>query len=292
MKLIKMTRPDYDIETPYKMDPRFALCAPVKNGFAKRVTPLTKCRENFIKCIRDKFKKQSGNVEIDQRRTRLIMVGRVNNACRREKPYNKLSKEELEKHFAFCADKRSVMAEKFRVGFRILNHFERRNEWQLSKLYGIDPGKDPQQVAFMLIGSPRWQKTPHYLSLLVLILRAGFKFHSVCKGWPGIKRSHSDIVKKLSNINTGLAFNYYSATIGKWDILMKYQDRIVGRKTMKEMFDRARLVHKDNGYSDGIYSLCMGNSYDLRMSYKLQKVCRELGIHQRVNVKPDLKFVL
>jgi hypothetical protein len=206
------------------------------------------------------------------------------------KMYAHITKEELEKQFALCAKDRDLEAEKFQAGLRIANHFEKRNGWQLSKFYKIDPGKDPQQVAFMVIGSPRWQKTPHYLSLFILILRAGFRFN-LKKGWPTEDVPNKSIIRRLCSDTGNLTYSYYSATVKKWDALMKHQDRIVGRHTMKEMFDRARLAHNNNGYSDGIYALCQGNSYDLRMSYRFQKVCREIGIHQRVNVKPDLKFI-
>jgi hypothetical protein len=173
------------------------------------------------------------------------------------------------------------------ISQKLVNHWEKRHGWLLTKLYEVDTEGDIQSGLYMAIGSSKWQRTPHYLSLYMLMLRLG---RSGLKDGPW--ETPTAIMNRLNTFARGNTIDsmHVQNTITKWDVFLANQSKLVGKKSMKDMFSRNRLAHHSSGRCEGITTLCNGSSYDLLFSYKFQNVCRGVGIHQRVSCKPDIKI--
>lgn len=254
---------------------RFTICLPPVNRFVKRVFNFQGCREEIIKKVRNDLAAKSP--KIDQKKTRLLLYNRISIQNQG------LSLKQIEE---CCATPRKNLHAQIGIGHKLINHYEKRHNWPLTKLYKVDVRNDAQLVAYMVVGSGRWQKTSHYLSLYMLMLRLGRS------GFKNSKWEHGTIIRNLKSFalsGVGDA-QYVVITLPKWDILFEEQKTLVGKNTMKQMYSNKRLAHGTNGYSEGISMLCNGNSYDLLLSYRFQDVCRKRGIHQRVHCKPDAKI--
>jgi len=162
---------------------------------------------------------------------------------------------------------------------------EEQHGWPLSRFYKIDPEGDFQFIGYYIVGSSRWQKTPHYLSLYTLLMRSGWY------GFEGPKRWNYDSVLETLH-DYGRRKGDHLANIincGRFDkmhVLLREQKFLV-KRDMKTMYSTNRLARRDNGYNEGIYKILSGGTKDLRLSHRFRDACKQYGIRYTVNVKRD-----
>ena len=280
MKLFKMNRSK--LQTGYYgfNNVKFAICTPPKDRLVDSITQFHGCREEVVKKIRAELSRKKPR--IDQKKTRLLMYGRHTIDPRKgREAYN-------EEH---CKAEGADFYRKALVGLALVNYLEKEHNWAPTKLYKIDPEYNLQDSIYMFVGSPKWQKSPHYLSLYMLMLRLGKS--GITMVTDEKRRTAAYMAGKLATYSTSGKYDssHIKNVIGKIDLLLSNQNVLIGRKPMKEMFSVARLGHGNNGFNEGITSLCTGNSYDLMLSYKFQDLCRKAGIHHRINRTPDPKVL-
>ncbi len=297
MKLIKVENTGLIMSPIYGYSSmRVCLCSVPRKKFVKLLFTPQNCREEFTRIIRETLFpgkntiKEQRLANMDTRRTRLFCQACVSlpqnvaeKYLQQESAFRRKIGEfigaEKSKLYEMCTKARQSARGKLIIGQKLVNHYEKKHGWPLTRFYKVDLDKNPQVVAYVAVGSGKWQKTPHYLSMYILMLRIGTRNFKI-KDW-----NQKTINNALSNFR-GEDSGFIKNTFKKWDILLANYDKLVGKNTMKDMFSTERLAHGSNGYSEGIYQLCCGDSYDLSLSYKLQDICRKLGIHQRVNIKP------
>jgi hypothetical protein len=287
MRLIKVENPEIIASPLYGYNNmRTCLCTAPKKRHVKLIFSPQSCREEFTRIIREtfianSFQRRERLRDLDTRRTRVFCI-----SCTpipgAEKYLNKKKDiaEDRDELYKACAKNRKKYADRLIVGHKLVNHYEKKHGWPLSRFYKVDLGNHPQAVAYIVVGSAKWQKTPHYLSMYALMLRIGTRGFAV-KDW-----EQETVSKALANFH-GKDSSFVKTSYKKWDVLLSEYDKLVGNNTMKNMFSEKRLAHGSNGYNEGLYKLCSGSSYDLSFSYAFQNACRKAGIHQRVNIKPE-----
>lgn len=275
MKLIKIDMRGVDKGLYGWNGVRFAVCHAPEDRLVKRLITFQGCREEVIKLLRKAVTAKRNRP--DERKTRLLVY------CRARIQNPALKPEQQERH---CKPQVALIRKQLALGHKLVNHWEKKHGWPLTKLYMVDSEGDPQMVMNMMVGSNKWQKTPHYMSLYMLILRLG-RSGFTTNSW-----SHDQIKRRLNAFarSSNMDATHVSYTANKWDVLLANHKTIVGRHTMEELYSRKRLANSNTGYSEGISAFCNGNSYDLLLSYKFQDVCRKVGIYQRVNRKPDVRI--
>jgi len=164
-----------------------------------------------------------------------------------------------------------------KTGLRMLNIVEKRYNWPLTKMYDVAPIDIPRRtntptsfsdyerkttrriLMKMIVGSKRWIRSPHMISLFLLLFRFPHsdalainhrKFEKV--------KSYSGLVKACkSPYNGGVASDvvYVNNTIKFWDILLGDFDNLFRDMPLKENF--SSKAYKD-GYSctEGVDRLC------------------------------------
>ncbi len=267
---------------------KFAFCSKIgKDRTITQASMFMSCREDVAK----NFRGRATNVSfkyIDIKRLRILAYLKT--------PHDHNPKS--------LTKARIDATDKMEAAVRLLNHFEERAGWALSKLYLTDnTGKfvrqapryesnpvtnmEPYIHIYMVTGSNKWLKSSHYLSLYLLMLRignAGFK----CK-----TKSHKGIMGELEQFSLKRAGDsaYVRSSYKKWDIFLKNQrDLLKGRSSLKDSYKLKLLSYGHNGgYNEGIEKLVGGRSFDMPLADRWYALCKKHKIHQVKNVERKRK---
>jgi len=164
------------------------------------------------------------------------------------------------------------------AGVKILNVLEERNGWQLTKIRNTVHEIHPDLVTIMLVGSSRWLKSAHMLSLLLLLVRIATRsmgqfdekkvtdFEALDKIMKGYGRN--------SSRGYGLSDPNYIYTVWPYvDVLMKnYVSFFKGTNIKKNW----KLGENGYYYNEGIYKLCEGGSLEGTSDKLLAKRFKDL----------------
>lgn len=266
MKTVKI-----HISASLKNDPygwsqaRFAFCTkPDKSKEVSQVGALVGCREDLVDALRRRHNSKT-NKKLDLLRTRLFTILRI--------PSNtSLTKAGLAQRKADLQMEASL---------KLLNHYERKHGWALTRLYKGNPGEliptikmgTPADMApyifpYMTVGSNKWMKSPHYLSLYALLLRLGRS------GFSGKFENQTELNRVLARFTqrqTGDS-SHLKACYKYLDILLANQDELLEKR--KDIFKKKALANNDSGYSEGIRKLCRSTTADLRLRRKFTEICK------------------
>lgn len=271
----------------YQQAVKFAFCSKIEKGrTVSQLTSFVTCREDVIKYFRGRATNRSFK-HVDIKRLRIL-------TCFRTSPdYNKRHLDRA----------RRVVDKKMGAAIKLLNHFETRAGWGLSKLYHTDntgkfltpnarygylesriTNKEPYIHVYMVVSSNKWLKSSHYVSLYLLMLRIG----SI--GFKGTFRSHKQLME--TELPTLLAKSptdsgYIRSSYKKWDIFLKNQrDLLKGRTSLKDSFKLSHLsLGHNSGYNEGIEKLVSGKSFDMQLADRWYALCKKHKIHQKKNVE-------
>ena len=259
--------------------PSFAFCSATRRQASK----FHYCRENLVCEIADFFRsspyRQKQKNRIDVRKMRLLVLAPwYNHHCHAyyNKKYEKALKEEREK------TERSMQ-----IGLKLVNHFEKMAKWPLTQLYRATYRYLPEySFMYLFIGSSRWMRSPHMVSLFVLLVRLGrirdfekFRSHQklteICKdlseefcdyGYNGDEDYDDEVVEDISHLR--LIYD-------KIEIVMKHFNYLFGVRTSKHSFTKA--VSKKLMFGEGIGRLCGKSSADRIVAQKFKALCKKYG---------------
>lgn len=270
---------------------KFAFCSKIDdNRTVKQLTHFATCREDIIKHFRGRATNRSFKY-VDIKRLRILTYLRTSH------DYNK----------KYLTRARGLANKKLEAAVKLLNHFEERAGWGLSKLYHTDntgkfvsstarygypasrvTNKEPYIHIHMVVSSNKWLKSSHYISLYLLMLRignAGFK--STFKSHKQLMETEIPdfLAKKLTDVR------YIRPSYKKWDIFLKDQRELLkGRTSLKDAFKLSHLSHGHNsGYNEGIDKLVAGTSFDMELADRWYALCKKHQIHQKENVERKRK---
>lgn len=267
---------------------KFAFCSKIgENRTVKQLTSFAACREDVAKHFRGRATNASFK-HIDIKRLRILAYLRA--------PHDQNPKS--------LPKARIRVTKQMEAAIRLLNHFEERAGWALSKLYSTDntgkfrcrphryesnpvTDREPYIHIYMVVSSNKWLKSSHYISLYLLMLRignAGFK----CKA-----KSHKGIMEELTKhiAKRALDAPYIRSSYKKWDIFLKNQrDLLKGRSSFKESYKLKTLSYgHSGGYNEGIEKLVNGSTYDMTLADRWYALCKKHKIHQKKNLERKRK---
>lgn len=275
-------------------DVRFAFCSKIeKDRTVRQVTHFVACREEVTKHFRGRATNKAFK-HVDTKRLRMLTYLRTPFDC---------SPKTLTKA-------RDLATKKMEAAVKLLNHFEERAGWALTKLYPTDNAekfipvtprygwpdggdhikdKEPYIHIYMVVSSNKWLKSSHYISLYLLMLRIGND------GFKGTFKSHKQLIEKEMPALIAKRSNntaYLKSTYKKWDIFIKNQRELLkGRTALKSSFSLSRLSHGHNsGYNEeGIERLVAGKTFDMGLADRWYTLCKKHEIHQKPNVERERK---
>jgi len=248
--------------------------APDKKDRIRFTNYLDSCRETVAHFLRNQIENgpEPGREVIDLKRTRLIFYLKSNNE----------SSKQRATEFAKTKDKQ------ISESLKIVNYLEKKHGWLLTKVskvnvtehklrnsHGNNVGENINM--YMIVGSNKWLRSPHTLSLYMLLLRAG------TREFKGNFKTHEEFisgVKAFASSNKS-KFNdakYIGGTCDMWDIILKNHGKLFKNKTINRLYNSKHLVNECNGFNEGIQRLCTGYSYDLEISKRFVELCKSNGI--------------
>jgi len=257
---------------------RFTMCKkPDKKKYVARLFPFQGCREELTMRVRKLLASRDKKL-LDPNRTRLLFYFRTAtppgthypvphkglNLFRRKR-MNKIRKE---------------AHDKMMVGLKLVNRLEKEHGWLPTKFYKVDDGGDASLFVYMVVGSPRWQKTPHYLSLYTLLIRAGTNENFNPASW--------DEKSFQAAMNNRVKYGGHFAFVAKHffdkvPFFLANQDKIVENNNILKTYQRKRYVSANNGFNEGIFALLSGNSYDRDLSVRMKELYDKAGIKHTIN---------
>ena len=121
---------------------------------------------------------------------------------------------------------------------------------------------------FMVVGDNNWIRSPHMLSMYILMLR------SLGQGSFSKVGSVAELVKVGKSVgNSAKDATYLHATISYWDSIMgKFHELFDGLPMSKNYSGSS---YEDNSmYGEGIYMLCSGKSDHKTLAPRFRKLCQ------------------
>ena len=253
---------------------KLAFCTSAIKRHVKQISDWVTCREDMMKSLRFRVNGRSGKIDI--RRTRLLVYTRAR--------YPSGALKDKEKHYT---TERKHSYVQLQASLKLIQHFERRLGWPLTRVYKVDHMLSPLASIYVVVGSSRWQKSTHYLSLYLLMLRLGRSgFQSKFEDHKELEEELATFVKKRSD-DAG----FVKGTYHKWELFLQNQDKLFAGRNLKHIFKKSSLADDSNGYAEGISQLCVGWSRDLALNSRFKKLCEANGLEQKEKVVATRKAV-
>jgi hypothetical protein len=174
---------------------------------------------------------------------------------------------------------------KTKMGLKIVNIMEERHGWPLTKMYSVEPSikkvdcnySSPKQlITFqkVLIGSTKWVRSPHMISLYILLFRLPTR---VSKKFDSIKnyKDFEEACNKCKGATSGDAY-HVSKTSKFWDMLMANFGQMFAGTTSKDNFKRTS--YENCQYDEGILKLCRFNCKHKQISEKFVALAKNAGL--------------
>jgi hypothetical protein len=214
----------------------FAYCSKIVNNKVKPLSNFCSCREELAGCL---FYDDRNKIPIDRSRYVVRHITASSNAVASEKWFDKTTE----------------------AGLRIVNIMEARHEWPLTKMLDVEPDVNDitnydtsvRQLTILrkvLIGSNKWMRSPHMISLYILLFRLGT--HSKFSSIKSYKKL-SEVCNTCSSKQFG-DMGHVFRTFKFWDILMANFDKMFTGMPTRHNFNSAKYAH--GHYDEGITKLC------------------------------------
>ena len=235
----------------YKTDKiAFAACSAEKSGAVRQLHCFYYCREAVISTIPALFK--SDTAKLSTRNT-LISV---------HKPVG--GKDDV-----------SAFKQDITNAIKLVNHYERRNKWLLSKAYNTKHKYSKDNIIYVIKGSRWWLTSPHTFSLYMLLLRiaAGEQFNNIHKNTP-----NKEIIKHIMSIDEFSRDHLKTRNAAMWNILLDNRRKIFN-KGSKDNFD----IVEEHSSHEGILSLTDGSCYDKETYSKFIALCKKNKLYKFEN---------
>lgn len=238
----------------------FAPCTRIEKGATQQVGMMHSCREGLISSLVT-YCSNSGNSKMyDKLATSkaTIMVwtyaGKNNN--------DSIPAGHVGPHSTW-------IEASMKAGLRLVNHFERENNWLTSKLYRAVLPKNSGSFVYVVEGSRWWLTSPHTLSLMMLLIRLGKRAEI-----KALKKDAStqQIVKTIVGFHSGLDYSN-AVHAQKWPVLLKNR-----RAIYKDRKFFAGNFAKAGGGGDGIRVLTRGGASDKTVQNRFDEFCSKAKV--------------
>ena len=238
----------------------FAHCSKIVNNQVKQLSYFSSCREDLSSYLfnDDRFNDERGKVSAHRSRYIVRHITGSPNSKASEKWFDKATE----------------------AGLRIVNIIEARHGWPLTKMFDVESSSiryaTQQLTTFykVLIGSSRWKKSPHMISLYVLLFRIGAnsKFSSIS--------SYEEISKACSTCRTSRLNDNDAARVARtfkfWDMIMANFDKMFAGMSTKDNF-KAKGYGGDY-YNEGISKLCDFGCSNKKINDKFVALAKSAGL--------------
>ena len=239
----------------------FAFCSKIVNNEVHQRSAFNSCREDLANCL---FYNDKNTIHTDRSRYMVRHVTSDPNKNKTEKWFDNETK----------------------IGLRIVNIMEKRHGWPLTKMYNVEPsikdvgkcsyGGPKQLITFqkVLIGSTKWVRSPHMISLYILLFRLPTR---VPKKFGSIKtyKGFEEACNKCRGATSGDAY-HVATTFKFWDMLMANFGQMFAGTTSKDNFKK--VSYKNCQYDEGILKLCRFNSKNEQISGKFVALAKSAGL--------------
>jgi len=187
------------------------------------------------------------------------------------------------------AGQRAAINRYVKRSLRVINHFEKRAGWPLTRLIEVTPPKGKSNcMLFMFSASARWMRNSFLISTYLLMFRSGRSPHLT--KW----RGHKELMKKLSTYPGGQDSSAIKKTSDKWEILLKHRDKLNGDRLVKDNFDMRKIARTNNPNGvgiEGISRLCNGSTRDYLFLNRFAALCKKEGKHVPVSDAKKMKNI-
>ena len=238
----------------------YAYCSKPINGAVKQLTEFHDCREETTEEIFD------NNKLIPKGKLRYI-VRVISEKAAPGKQRNKFD--------------RDVAA-----GVRILNIMEKRHGWTLTKMIDVKESKSTKATGLyssnkiifttfrkVIMGSKRWSRAPHMISLFLLIFRLATKHHKFAK-----IKTYKALADACSQKYRLFDLEDVTATFKYWDIVMSKYTSIFANLSRKDNFNE-KSYSDDYGY-EGVYVLCCAESNNEILNSRFKRLVKKAGMDE------------
>jgi len=271
----------------YSLSPLFALCSASR----RQATEFTACREsltvdiyNRLMTVNSPYRSSKKNNKIDTRKMRLLTIlpwdGYQEFACL-DKEYDK-----------GLAKARGNADRVMLTGLKLVNHFEKIAKWPLTQLYRASYEHLPTHVfIYLMIGTGRWMRSPHMVSLFALLTRLGrFREFEKFRNHKKFLEICEDLIANRDDGGDGYYDEYYVEEVEdmlediyhlktiyrKIEMIVKNFRYLFGNRTAQYSFS-AKAIPRKLIYGEGISRLCDKSSGDYAVAAKFAKLCKRYG---------------
>ena len=230
----------------------FALCSAEQDGAVTQLHNFYYCREAIIGKVPSLF--ASGTPKLPTRNTWISI----------QKSLCEKNEKSARKGYVALFEQEIINA------VRLVNHFERRNKWLISKAYKTKHEYDKITGIYVIKSSRWWLTSPHTLSLYMLLLRIAAKeqFNNIIKD-----TTNKEITKRIIAITNDSRDYEKTRAAAMWSVLLDNRRKIFD-KGSKENFN----IVAAEGAREGILSLTKGDCND-KITYKrFIDLCKEAGV--------------
>jgi len=278
---------------------KIAFCTePDNSGRVKITSYFDSCRESAVNLIRNQIEDSDpplASKRIDLKKTRILLYAKSNNDATIES----------KRRFSKRKDKEIAL------GIKLVNHYEKKLGWLLTKMVKVDidetnrnyskiskikrlknakspfltPRRDDVSDTinmYIIVATNKWLKSPHILSLYLLMLRLG------CSGFKSNFKTHEELIKDLEKFSNRRGFkdsHHVRDTFKMWDVILENYNKLFKRKSINRLYSSKYLINGCQGFSEGITRLCTGLSRDNKISMEIADICKRNNIEFTYKVK-------
>lgn len=190
-----------------------------------------------------------------------------------------------------CDAKVRKFGNQTKAGIKVLNILEDHYDWPLTKMFDVEPtthsvlgyGKQ-RSFSKLLVGSSKWRKSSHMLSLFLLLFRLptrSAKFYKVenyeqlmelCRQYAGLPEPGSKGVAKAVSGDK----HYIARTMKFWDPLMTNLDKMFKGMIAKRIFDKDGYHQRYR--NEGISKLCGFQCSNTEINKRFAILAKNAGI--------------
>ncbi|TFH23772.1 hypothetical protein E4G67_02700 [Candidatus Bathyarchaeota archaeon] len=166
-------------------------------------------------------------------------------------------------------------ANKMQRAVNFLNILEAKHDWVLTKLhelkFSIEYDYGAQNIVCMFTGSRKWLRSPHMVSLWLLLLRTGS--HKLL--WN--PKSYADLKKKTTRYlekTTSTDALYMRVSFPHWNKIMANHVKLFKGFPIERNFNPKKAWNGFDVGNEGIRKLCDGSSLDQDLVARFLEICK------------------
>lgn len=246
----------------------FAFCSSPAKGTGQ-ACQFRECREGIMSFLID-FHKGSPYTKkylIDIKKTRILLLSRLTGDF-----HNYANEGNTRKK------RRDGFNSWVRQSLHMINYFERLAHWPLSKLAKVDHNLGDMTDIYLFVGSNRWIRSPHMLSLYLLLIRLGR--NKEYKGFRSHKKFISVSEKLIKKVNPSRYYDIASKMYDCKHLAKVYKKIRIIMKNFDSLFSRsakysftAAIKGPGLPHMEGITKLAIGETNDHELYHKLNELC-------------------